>query len=115
MYFQEGAVNTGLDEDKLRHVGSGRVLARFSQNGDGAASVTRHGKGWVGRVGPYPKSNDEWCEYCPILTPFPKSLLLVLTRWLDWAESFTNPDDINFDMGYDFIVATLNGGKIEEA
>lgn len=67
MYFQEGAVITGLDENKLRADGSGRVLARYSQNGDVAASVTRYGKGWVALVGPHPEANDEWCEYCPFL------------------------------------------------
>ncbi|KAJ4325185.1 hypothetical protein N0V84_003567 [Fusarium piperis] len=93
MYFQEGAAITGLEEKRLRDDSSGRILARYSQNGDVAASVTRYGKGWVGLVGPHPEANDEWYS----------------------TENFTNPDGINFDIGYDFIAAALNGGKIEQS
>ncbi|KAF5011291.1 hypothetical protein FDECE_2591 [Fusarium decemcellulare] len=89
LYFQDGAVITGLDEDKLKRDHEGRILAKYSKNGDVAASVTKYGKGWVGLVGPHPEATEEWYD----------------------AYDFQNPDGIDFKFGYDFLDATLNGGK----
>ncbi|KAH7142151.1 hypothetical protein EDB81DRAFT_797948 [Dactylonectria macrodidyma] len=88
VYFQDGAAITGLNKT-FKSEGHGRVIATYSKNGDVAASVTPYGKGWVGLVGPHPEATSDWySEY-----------------------GIKNPDGIKFDMGYDFITATLNGGQ----
>lgn len=56
VYFQEGSVVTGIDPS------SKCVLARYSRNGDVAATLTPYGRGWVGVVGPHPEATEEWCE-----------------------------------------------------
>ncbi|KAI5455603.1 hypothetical protein BGZ63DRAFT_397996 [Mariannaea sp. PMI_226] len=81
LYFQEGAVVTGLNRSDER------VLARYSSNGDVAATLTPFGKGWVGLVGPHPEATKDWySEY-----------------------HIKNPDGIKFDIGHDFVEATMRG------
>ncbi|KAM5381878.1 hypothetical protein ACJZ2D_002868 [Fusarium nematophilum] len=89
LYFQEGPLITGLDE-MLRDASRGRILARYSKSGDIAAAVTPYGNGWVGLVGPHPEATQDWYS----------------------DEGINNPDGISFDVGYDLIAATLNGGRL---
>lgn len=115
VYFQDGAAITGLKKG-LKSEGHGRVIATYSKNGDVAASVTPYGRGWVGVVGPHPEATSDWCKYHPY--KLISSLLGITARfWLtlhsaDSEYGIKNPDGIKFDMGYDFIAATLNGGQL---
>ncbi|KAL4731478.1 hypothetical protein ACLX1H_000446 [Fusarium chlamydosporum] len=84
LYFQDGVVIKGLKEDK-----PGRVIGKYSSNGDVAASVTPYGKGWVGLVGPHPEADETWYEDADV----------------------KNPEGIRLDIGHDFVQATLNGGS----
>lgn len=63
-YFQDGVVVQGLHAN-----GPGRIIGRYSANGDVAASISPYGKGWVGLVGPHPEADDEWCLF-PFSTSF---------------------------------------------
>lgn len=55
LYFQEGPVIAGLKKEE-------NVLARYSSNGDVAASPTPYGRGWVGLCGPHPEATQQWCK-----------------------------------------------------
>lgn len=57
VYFQEGAVITGLNED------SDQVIAQYTANDDVAASVTPYGKGFVGLIGFHPEADETWCKF----------------------------------------------------
>ncbi|KAF4448078.1 biotin protein ligase [Fusarium austroafricanum] len=83
MYFQDGVVVRGMDDSK------GKVIGRYSSNGDVAASITPYGKGWVGLVGPHPEADESWYEDAEI----------------------TNPEGIRMDIGHDFVEATIHAGK----
>ncbi|KAJ4258918.1 hypothetical protein NW762_008005 [Fusarium torreyae] len=83
-YFQDGVVIKGLNNPS-----PGRVIGRDFKNGDVAAYVTPYGKGSVGLVGIHPEADEEWYE----------------------DEGISNPEGVKFDIGYDFIEATLNGGE----
>ncbi|KAJ1324791.1 BPL-N domain-containing protein [Microdochium nivale] len=91
VYFQDGVVLTGLD-DKSCPV-KGRILSRYSANGDVAAAVLPFGKGWVRLVGPHPEADQVWYDDAEI----------------------SNPEGVKFDIGYDFVRATLNGGKLSKS
>lgn len=56
LYFQDGAVV------KLSSNSTARVLAKYSGDGDVAATVSAFGKGWVGLVGPHPEADQSWCR-----------------------------------------------------
>lgn len=56
VYFQEGAVMQGF-----RSSDEANIIARYSSNGDVAASVTPLGRGWVGLSGVHPEAPAEWC------------------------------------------------------
>ncbi|KAG8672313.1 hypothetical protein FPOAC1_005577 [Fusarium poae] len=84
MYFQDGVVIKGLNDKTPGH-----VIGRYSSNGDVAASVTPYGKGWVGLIGPHPEADKTWYEDAEI----------------------ENPEGVRYDIGYDFIQETLNGGS----
>ncbi|KAH6669716.1 hypothetical protein F5X68DRAFT_236413 [Plectosphaerella plurivora] len=86
-YFQEGAVMKGLN-GYFNNGGQGRIIANYSMNDNVAASVTPYGKGWVGIVGPHPEADKSWYT----------------------MKHISNPDGYSFDMGFDFINATLNAG-----
>ncbi|KAH6877169.1 hypothetical protein B0T10DRAFT_464871 [Thelonectria olida] len=111
VYFQDGAVITGLDEEKMRSQNgrAGRILSRYSKTGDVAASVTPYGKGWVGLVGPHPEATQEWSAhgYSKDQSTETNTSLTILN--LDSAYNITNPDGISFDIGYDFLNAALKG------
>ncbi|KAH7020861.1 uncharacterized protein B0I36DRAFT_353601 [Microdochium trichocladiopsis] len=63
----DGLKFTGGDGDG-EVVGGGRVLGRYSANGDVAAAVLPFGKGWVGLVGPHPEADQSWfCAKSPTL------------------------------------------------
>ncbi|CAJ0542412.1 Ff.00g000640.m01.CDS01 [Fusarium sp. VM40] len=83
LYFQDGVVIQGLNDKS-----PGRIVGRYSANGDVAASITPYGKGWVGLIGPHPEADDTWYDDAEI----------------------TNPEGIKFDIGHDFVEATINGG-----
>lgn len=57
LYFQDGAAMTGFSGDNKT------VLARYSKNGNVAASLTPLGKGWVALVGPHPEATEDWCKF----------------------------------------------------
>ncbi|KAJ4005554.1 hypothetical protein NW752_002387 [Fusarium irregulare] len=84
LYFQDGVVIKGFGAKT-----PGQVLGRYSSNGDVAASVTPYGKGWVGLVGPHPEADKTWYE----------------------DEEIENPEGVKFDIGHDFVEATIHGGK----
>ena len=63
LYFQEGAVMQGFKEDDPR------VVAKYSANGDVAASVTSYGRGFVGLSGPHPEANRDWCKSLTTMLP----------------------------------------------
>lgn len=67
LYFQDGAVVKGVEDGR----DGARVLARYSRNGDVAASVTAYGRGRVALVGPHPEATQKWCtqENPPSLPP----------------------------------------------
>jgi hypothetical protein len=65
VYFQEGAFVKGLDER------NGRILGRYTESCDVAASVTKFGKGTVGLVGFHPEADQSWCTYFPALWLYP--------------------------------------------
>ena len=44
--------------------GTGRVLGRYSADGDIASNVLQFGSGVIGVVGPHPEANETCCEYC---------------------------------------------------
>lgn len=55
-------------------------------------------------------SNIPKCSFLPfsgIISPFQ-----LTWYYLDSEYGIKNPDGIKFDMGYDFIAATLNGGQL---
>ncbi|KAH7324207.1 hypothetical protein B0I35DRAFT_158096 [Stachybotrys elegans] len=54
LYFQEGAMLTGFKGEDPR------ILARYSSNGDVAASATSFGRGFVGLTGPHPEATKDW-------------------------------------------------------
>ncbi|GIZ36950.1 hypothetical protein CKM354_000041500 [Cercospora kikuchii] len=83
IYFQEGAVIQGF-----RPSADAFILGRYSKSGGVAASVNRHGKGWVGLIGPHPEATQEWFD----------------------IESIISPDGLQYDIGYDLIEATMAGG-----
>lgn len=56
LYFQDGAV---ID---IAESSTSKVLARYSSNGDIAASLTAYQSGWVGLVGPHPEADQSWCK-----------------------------------------------------
>ncbi|KAG8409521.1 hypothetical protein J3459_017437 [Metarhizium acridum] len=79
-YFQDGVVVKGLPP------GAGdSVLARYAQSGNVAASRTPHGRGWVVLVGIHPEATSLWYN----------------------RYNLTNPDGIQFDIGYDLVSAAL--------
>ena len=55
-YFQDGAVMFNVSDDN--------VLARYTSNGDVAASLTRYKGGWVALTGPHPEATEDWCKFC---------------------------------------------------
>ncbi|KID99381.1 biotin protein ligase, partial [Metarhizium majus ARSEF 297] len=87
-YFQDGVVIKGLPGARRRardRAAGDAVLARYSQSGDVAASRTPHGDGWVVLVGIHPEATSLWYN----------------------RYNLTNPDGIQFDIGYDFVTAAL--------
>ncbi|KAK4502095.1 hypothetical protein PRZ48_007906 [Zasmidium cellare] len=79
LYFQDGA------NFKLSKKSSAQVLGRYSSNGDAAAILTTFGAGWVGLIGPHPEADQDWYDDADI----------------------SNPDGIHFDIGHDFVEATV--------
>jgi hypothetical protein len=105
-YFQEGAATMGLN-GFFNNGGRGRIIANYSMNDNVAASVTPYGRGWVGVVGTHPEADKSWCK-CPL----PRmSRNTTANMCLDKLEKISNPDGYSYDMGFDFINATLNAGK----
>jgi hypothetical protein len=84
MYFQDGPVF------RLRPGALATVLATYS-GGAPAAAVAAYGSGWVGVVGPHPEADRSWYA----------------------SSGLTNPDGIQFDLGYDLIESTVQGHAIE--
>ncbi|KAF4994615.1 hypothetical protein FGRMN_5660 [Fusarium graminum] len=84
LYFQDGVVIKGLDQGS-----PGRIVGRYSGDGNVAASITPYGKGWVGLVGPHPEADSTWYEDAEI----------------------NNPEGIKFDIGHDFVEAVVNSGS----
>ncbi|KID74739.1 uncharacterized protein G6M90_00g109260 [Metarhizium brunneum] len=87
-YFQDGVAIKGLPGARRRardRAAGHAVLARYSQSGDVAASRTPHGDGWVVLVGIHPEATSLWYN----------------------RYNLTNPDGIQFDIGYDFVSAAL--------
>ncbi|KJK83677.1 hypothetical protein H634G_00910 [Metarhizium anisopliae BRIP 53293] len=87
-YFQDGVAIKGLPGARRRardRAGGDAMLARYSQSGDVAASRTPHGDGWVVLVGIHPEATSLWYN----------------------RYNLTNPDGIQFDIGYDFVSAAL--------
>ncbi|KAF2158593.1 hypothetical protein M409DRAFT_30923 [Zasmidium cellare ATCC 36951] len=83
LYFQDGA------SFKLSKTSSATILGRYSSNGDPAAILTTLGEGWVGLVGPHPEADQDWYDDAEI----------------------SNPDGIYFDIGRDFVEATVTAGQ----
>ncbi|SMR60846.1 unnamed protein product [Zymoseptoria tritici ST99CH_1A5] len=83
IYFQEGAVMENFKPDNTTF-----ILGRYSKNGDVAASVSQYGKGWVGLIGPHPEADQTWFD----------------------EYDLDHPDGLRYDIGYDLIEATMNGG-----
>lgn len=75
-FFQDGAVI--LLKGDAGTANGAAVLARYSSNGDVAASITPFGKGWVGVVGPHPEATKDWCECSSVCGIFPPVLIY---RW----------------------------------
>lgn len=73
MFFQDGPVF------RLKRDAPATVLATYD-NGEVAAVVTTYGAGRVGVVGPHPEADQSW-----------------------YTNGLTNPDGINFDLGYDLV------------
>ncbi|KAL9562722.1 hypothetical protein ACKAV7_013286 [Fusarium commune] len=84
LYFQDGVVIRGMDESK-----PGKIVGRYSANGDVAASITPYGKGSVGLVGPHPEADDTWYD----------------------GAGIKNPEGIRLDIGHDFVEATVHAGS----
>lgn len=59
LYFQDGAAMV-FKGDRATENG-GKILGRYSSNGDIAASVTPYGNGSVAVVGPHPEATKDWC------------------------------------------------------
>ncbi|KAG6008961.1 hypothetical protein E4U21_003513 [Claviceps maximensis] len=81
LYFQDGAVITGLSEGD-----NTTVLGRYSSNGNVAASLTPLGKGIIALVGPHPEAPSDWYR----------------------TYRLENPDGIKYDIGYDFVNAAMD-------
>ncbi|KAG6021968.1 hypothetical protein E4U40_004955 [Claviceps sp. LM458 group G5] len=86
LYFQDGAVITGLPRDD----GNTTVLGRYSSNGNVAASLTALGRGVVALVGPHPEATPDWYR----------------------AYRLENPDGIHYDIGFDFINAAMDAAPL---
>ncbi|KAG6242830.1 hypothetical protein E4U24_005604 [Claviceps purpurea] len=86
LYFQDGAVITGLPRDD----GNRTVLGRYSSNGNVAASLTGLGRGVVALVGPHPEATPDWYQ----------------------AYRLENPDGIHYDIGFDFINAAMDAAPL---
>ncbi|KAG6088407.1 hypothetical protein E4U31_004978 [Claviceps sp. LM219 group G6] len=86
LYFQDGAVITGLPRDD----GNMTVLGRYSSNGNVAASLTPLGRGVVALVGPHPEATPDWYR----------------------AYRLENPDGIHYDIGFDFINAAMDAAPL---
>ncbi|KAI1038206.1 hypothetical protein LB503_012121 [Fusarium chuoi] len=67
----------------------GKIVGRYSANGDVAASIIPYGKGSVGLVGPHPEADHTWYEGAEV----------------------KNPEGIRFDIGHDFVEATIHAGS----
>ena len=68
-YFQEGTVVTGI-----KHSTPGTtVIARYSSNGDVAASISSYGKGVVAVSGVHVEADQSWCKY---FTPIPVRVVI---------------------------------------
>ncbi|KAG5986448.1 hypothetical protein E4U54_005413 [Claviceps lovelessii] len=85
LYFQDGAVITGLSGGD-----NTTVLGRYSSNGNVAASLTPLGKGYIALVGPHPEAPPDWYR----------------------AYRLENPDGIKYDIGYDFVNAAMEAGPV---
>ncbi|KAG5913063.1 hypothetical protein E4U42_001513 [Claviceps africana] len=81
MYFQDGAVITGLSAGD-----NATVLGRYSSNGNVAATLTPFGKGIVALVGPHPEATPDWYR----------------------TFNLENPDGIKYDIGHDFLNAAMD-------
>ncbi|KAK2591405.1 hypothetical protein QQS21_010911 [Conoideocrella luteorostrata] len=90
VYFQDGAVITGIPKDN-----NNTVLGRYSSNGNVAASLTPLGKGWVALVGPHPEATPDWSTASAVR-----------------AYRLKNPDGVTFDIGYDFVNAAMDAGPV---
>ncbi|KAG6048928.1 hypothetical protein E4U17_006979 [Claviceps sp. LM77 group G4] len=86
LYFQDGAVITGLPRDDENTT----VLGRYSSNGNVAASLTALGSGIVALVGPHPEATPDWYR----------------------AYRLENPDGIHYDIGFDFINAAMDAAPL---
>ncbi|ODA81370.1 hypothetical protein RJ55_04335 [Drechmeria coniospora] len=84
LYFQEGAVIQGLEESDTSY-----VLGRYSKSGGVASSLSKYGDGWVGLIGPHPEATEAWFS----------------------AYNIDSPDGLQYEIGYDLIEATMEGGK----
>jgi glutamine amidotransferase-like uncharacterized protein len=60
MFFQDGSVVLGHEGQQAEGL---KVLARYSSNGDIAATLSPYGNGRVGTVGPHPEADKSWCEF----------------------------------------------------
>jgi len=102
LYFQDGVVIKGFAAKT-----PGQVLGRYSSNGDVASSVTPYGKGWVGLVGPHPEADKTWCKFLPT-----NQLVQGFANFdPDEDEEIENPEGIRYDIGHDFVEATIHGGE----
>lgn len=85
LFFQDGAVI--LLSHQAATANGASVLARYSANGNIAASVTPFGKGWVGIVGPHPEADRSW-----------------------YTHGNKNPDGYNLTIGHDFAETVYTWG-----
>lgn len=81
VFFQDGAAFSDPNTTDLK------VLGRYTHNNNVSATLSQFGEGFVGLVGFHPEADDTWYA----------------------NPSLVNPSGIQFDIGADFLNATLNG------
>ncbi|TQV92703.1 biotin protein ligase [Cordyceps javanica] len=84
VYYQEGNTMKGFPETS-----NSRVLARYSTTNHVAATLNKHGEGWVGTTGPHPEANQLWFDVVKLKAP----------------------DGLQFEIGHDLIEAAMSGGE----
>lgn len=102
---------------------SNSVLGTYSSNGNVSASLTPFGDGWVGLTGAHVEAPKSWCKSSAIVQHYSEASrakrqkknhirentdILIVSDY-----NITNPDGYKLDIGYDFVEATMQGGRID--